>query len=111
MLTTSAKQAAFALDRKQSVRVLEQALRSKAIVTFTPNNDESTQFHGPIDRHTPESIWIEVLQDGAQPELPMLSVCCQGVLELGDARYLFDTNVMAIGETDDGSVVEVALPE
>ncbi len=100
----------FGLDARQSNRVLELAARACAVVVLTPRTDEKLQLWGPIEAQSDESLWISLDEANIGYVEDLQSVCCDGVLELGDARYLFDTNILAFRGSDDCMSVEVASP-
>lgn len=102
---------AFTLAPRQSVRILEQATRSAAVVTLTPRRDTQRQLVGPIDRATPESLWIRLPDVDVEVGASLLSVYCDGTLELGDARYLFDTNILGASGADECTQLEIVRPD
>ncbi len=102
---------AFTLGRRQALRLWEQAVRCAAVVTLTPRTDEELQLVGPIESDTGESIWIGLGEFESARAAPLRSVCCDGVLELGDDRYLFETNVLAVRDEDGRTSLEMARPE
>ena len=102
---------ALTVDRRQGLRLWEQAVRGGAVVTLTPRTDEELELVGPVESDTGESIWISLGEFELARTAPLQSVCCDGVLELGDTRYLFETNILAVRNEDGCTCVEMAHPE
>jgi hypothetical protein len=59
----------------------------------------------------PESFCI-ALDESIEPEATeLVSVCCHAWLHIGDDRYLFATNIMAVVDTDAPIRLEIARPD
>ena len=101
---------AFAMDQRQAARTVELAVRSSAVVTLTPRADEGLQLSGCIERDTGESLWISIDPSERTAQNSLQSACCDGVLELGDARYLFDTHILASCGDKECVSMEIARP-
>jgi hypothetical protein len=99
---------AVAVEPKRAQRLWELAVRSAAVITLTPRTDNELQLAGPIESATTESLWIACPEAAGEAELQ--SVCCDGELELGEARYLFDTDVLAIRSQQGRHLIEIARP-
>ena len=99
---------AVAVEPRQARRILELAVRSSAVISLTPRTDNELQLTGPIESATAESLWIASAETVGEAALQ--SVCCDGELELGEVRYLFDTNVLAISSQQGRHLIEIARP-
>ena len=102
---------AYELAPTRARRVLEVAVRRRACVSLMPRNDMDLTLNGVIASATPESLWIAL--DGPQvgTEVGLESVCCECVVDLDRDRYLFETNILAAVEDDEGRRLEVARPD
>lgn len=118
---------AIDLTPRQSSRILEQALRHKAGVTLEPrifNEDEalSGQIEAIIPSggaaNSPSAVVIamhstpisDVTQIASAPvtiqELNLLvGTCCDAALRLGDAKYLFDGDVIRVQPAHEPPVI------
>ena len=102
---------AYELGPRQSQRVLEQAVRAEARMTLTLRTEEAPALHGVIVSGSAESLWIGIDQPEIRLTTGLQSVCCDGVLELNEARYLLSSNVLAVANEDDVRRLEIARPQ
>ena len=102
---------AYELEARQAQRILEQALRAGARVTLTPGTENPTPLQGVLVSATAESLWIEVRQPRIELDAGLQSVCCEGVFELGDTRYLLASNVLAVVSDGEDRRLEIVRPE
>ncbi len=108
---------AIDLNPRQTTRIIEQALRHRAPVILEPrifNDDESLrgQFEASLPAGAtngrPASVVVTLLaptpaQAAIEPphitlqELNLLvGTCCDGIMSLGESRYLFDADVVRV---------------
>jgi hypothetical protein len=113
MPTTRIRPDRFAqpLDARQTARLLELAVRGRARVTLYPQgSDEIREWAGVVVGAAPESLCV-ALPDGVTPPASLTSMCCEATLHLGQDRYVFATNVMAVIDTDSPVRMEFARPD
>jgi len=113
MQTTRIRPERFAqpLDARQTARLLELAVRGHARVALCPQgSDEAAAWSGTIVAAAPESLCV-ALPDGVTPPATLVSMCCEAPLHLGQARYVFATNVMGVIDTDSPVRMEFARPD
>ena len=118
---------AIDLTPRQSSRIIEQALRHQADVVLEPRifeDDEAinTKLEAVLPPGgsplRPATLVVAVIAPATPdvtqiapvpvtvPELALLvGTCCDGTIKLGDARYLFDADVMRIEPASDAPVI------
>jgi len=102
---------AYELSASQARRVVEVAIRRRVRVSLIPRNDPEATLNGEIVSGTSESLWIGLGEAGVSLKPDLQSVCCEAVMDLDRERYLFETNVLAVVEDEEGQRLEVVRPE
>ncbi len=103
-------QYSFPLGQRQALRTVELAVRAQARVTLAPKIDDGLRLGAAIVSGTSESIWVQ-LDDSAHHPLPRLqTVCCDGELDVGGARYIFSTNVLSVVDEEGAIRLELIRP-
>lgn len=88
----------FALDltRRQTKRVLEQAIRSQARLDIEPRHAElDAPVRGALLRADSTMLTVQVADDGPAPSLiPLIGAFCDVHVHVADQAYLFSASVL-----------------
>ncbi len=103
--------ATYPLDRKQSSRIVEQAVRFHAPVRLVPRGIPGLRLEGMLVSATAKSVCVRLpgWQDSSPAALE--AVECDGELSVAQAQYRFTTSVLSVTEGSEGCSVELEHPQ
>lgn len=102
---------AIDLDRRQSRRLIEHALRACAEVSLWPNaQPDDRPVTAPLAGHTSDGLILHPDRGADYKNMPMVSEYCEASFRLDDARFMFSTNVLDLARADDAWRLEIAKP-
>jgi hypothetical protein len=88
---------AIELNKRQSTRTLEQALRRQSEIMLEPRiAREGIPLVGTLLSGAEDSLEVEVTRDPEMLLDQLIGVYCEGHLQLGESRYLFSTYVIDV---------------
>lgn len=112
MIATLGETSAFAIDmnRTQSHRIIEHALRVRAEVSVWPcTQADERPVAGPLAGRTDAGLVIQATHDSAP--LPLVSAYCEAGFRLDDARFMFSTHIIHVAQDENACRLEIALPD
>ncbi len=100
------------LNKRQSQRVIEQAIRLKAPVLIEPRTlDNLESIKGCLQDGQPDTLLIQFAEEPIPAAVFIPTSYCEGRLFVGDNRYLFTTNVLELDTRDELASLTVVRPE
>ncbi|UCG17593.1 MAG: PilZ domain-containing protein [Phycisphaerales bacterium] len=110
-MTTTPHRFVRALDARQSARILEQAVRTRARVTLRPHAPiEGPELTGLIVAQTPQSFRVTLGDRITAPPRTLTRARCDAYLQVGRDRYVFATNIVALIDADPPVCLDIARP-
>jgi hypothetical protein len=110
-MTTTPHRFARALDARQSARILEQAVRTRARVTLRPHPPtEGPELTGLIVAQGPGSFRLSLGDRSTALPQPPTCACCDAYLQVGRERYVFATKVIALIDAAPPACLDIARP-